>query len=93
MELSRGGSFENRGLLYPLMVIAAIAVSVFTLMGMLTLMGWIPSAMASAPAHQPKPSAVTFDCAECGVIDSIRELERQAPEGLLKGPSLAVQGH
>jgi hypothetical protein len=72
MELSRDRSLESRGLLYPLMVIAAIAVIVFSVLGMATIMGWMPSALANAEPPDYAGSArpgVTFDCAECGILE------------------------
>ncbi|HKA44722.1 MAG TPA: glycine zipper 2TM domain-containing protein [Burkholderiales bacterium] len=42
---------KRGGLLYPLLVIAAIAVTVFCAIGLATMLGWMPSAMSgSAPA-------------------------------------------
>ena len=79
MELSRERPIDGRGLLYPLMVIAAIAVIVFSVMGIVTIMGWMPNAMASTSTEPASGyvnrSSVTFECAECGVIQSIRQIE------------------
>ena len=83
MELSRDRSLESRGLLYPLMVIAAIAVIVFSVLGMATLMGWMPSALANAQSADYARPSVTFDCAECEILQSLRDVEwrddRSAP--------------
>jgi hypothetical protein len=84
MELSRERSMERTGLLYPMMVIAAIAVIVFSLLGIATVMGWLPQGLvgraAAATIEQSEidtaRSDVTFDCGECGVIQSIRSLEQ-----------------
>ena len=84
MELSRERSMERTGLLYPMMVIAAIAVIVFSLIGIATVMGWLPQGLvgraAAATIEQNEVdtarSGVTFDCGECGVIQSIRSLEQ-----------------
>ena len=80
MELSRERSLDGRGLLYPLMVIAAIAVIVFSLVGIATVSGWLPSALAnsdSAGEHSNTPrSGVAFECAECGVLESMRDIQR-----------------
>jgi outer membrane lipoprotein SlyB len=47
------------GLLYPMLVIAAIAVIVFSVTGIATMMGWLPSALSgrnsAAKAEQPAP--------------------------------------
>jgi hypothetical protein len=91
MELSRGDPLRGPGLLYPLLVIAAVAVIVFSIVGMATISGWMPRAIVGAtpavstdaapavdrdaPTDAPRAIA-TFDCAECGVIESIREIER-----------------
>ena len=83
MELSRERRFEKSGLLYPMMVIAAIAVIVFSIVGIASIAGWLPSGLvgrASAAVidlnGEETASGTTFRCAECGVIESIRELER-----------------
>jgi hypothetical protein len=80
MELSRERSLEPRGLLYPLMVIAAIALIVFSLLGIATVTGWMPSALAHSESETAR-SGVTFECAECGVLESMRELERRDQSG------------
>ena len=78
MELSRDGLVDGRGLLYPMMVIAAIAVIVFSVIGIASVTGWLPNTLASTPSAEVDTarSGVTFECAECGVIESMRELER-----------------
>lgn len=78
MELSRERSADGRGLLYPLMVIAAIAVIAFSILGIASMAGWMPKAMAStSPVDDyADRTSVTFECAECGVIESIRYLEQ-----------------
>lgn len=66
------------------MVIIAIALIVFSLVGIATVSGWMPSAMAAGPvASVPdeglaQNGGAAFQCAECGVIQSIREIERDA---------------
>jgi hypothetical protein len=80
MELRRDRPLETRSLLYPLMVIAAIAVITFSVLGVATLMGWMPTALANAQPAADFPGAartgVTFDCAECGILESLRDTER-----------------
>ena len=98
MELSRERPVEGRGLLYPMMVIAAIAVIVFSILGMASIMGWMPSGLVSRAAAATVDAAeidtarsgVTFECAECGVIESMRELERS--EGT-RGDHVAAISH
>jgi outer membrane lipoprotein SlyB len=91
MELSQQRSAQPYGLLYPLMLIAAIAVIVFSILGIATIAGWMPGALSAASAAQPTPGttdrtiaaagrgASTFDCAECGMIETIRAIERSDP--------------
>ena len=85
MDISRDIR-STSGLLYPMMVIAAIAVIVFSILGIASMAGWMPRAMVgtqtnvahtsnAAPAAQSASPA--FQCAECGVIESIREIERR----------------
>jgi hypothetical protein len=76
MELSRERPLETRGLLYPLMVIAAIALIVFSLLGIATVTGWMPRALADSDTETAR-SDVTFECVECGVLESMRELQRR----------------
>ena len=74
-------------LLYPMMIIAAIAVIVFSVLGIASIMGWVPNAMvgsrtAAAPVEAPimavgAAETPAFQCAECGVIQSVREIERR----------------
>lgn len=85
---------KQRNLLYPLMVIAAVTVIVFSIVGIATMLGWLPSAqsmadpasrtdavsgMENAPARALPGSAaadrVPAQCANCGVIESIRVVE------------------
>ena len=45
---------RTSGLLYPMLVIAAIAVTVFSAVGIATMMGWMPSALSGRePAARP----------------------------------------
>ena len=84
MELSRERPGAGNGLLYPMMVIAAIAVIVFSIIGIASITGWMPSGLASraaaasveSPEIDTARSGITFECAECGVIESLRDLNR-----------------
>ena len=84
MELSRD-RFETQGLLYPLLVIAAIAVIVFSIVGIATISGWMPTALANAvpPADYTDTArtGATFECVECGVVESLREIQRRDDSG------------
>jgi outer membrane lipoprotein SlyB len=73
---------KRPGILYPVMLIAAIAVIVFSIVGIATIMGWMPSALsgggaadkaAAASSGRPWPAPATT-CDDCGVIESIRAL-------------------
>ena len=88
MELSHERSNQPHGVLYPVMLIAAIAVIVFSILGIISIAGWMPSAL-NASVSEPRLSreaaalvpvsaraGVTFECAECGMIEGIREIER-----------------
>ena len=89
MELSREYPLRRHGLLYPMMVIAAIAVIVFSILGIAAVSGWMPSSLLGGPpaaqsredgAAEPRsasaPAGSTFQCAECGVVETVREIER-----------------
>jgi hypothetical protein len=71
------------------MVIAAIAVIVFSVLGMATLMGWMPNALANAHPRGDFAvrTGVTFECAECGILESLSDGEgpdhRSAPNELV----------
>ena len=73
-------------LLYPSMVIAAIAVTVFSLLGIATLTGALPfahsetknSAAAEAVAdedHASPAKTLAAACNSCGVVESVRAVE------------------
>ncbi|HVF38827.1 MAG TPA: hypothetical protein VM939_02930 [Gemmatimonadaceae bacterium] len=92
MELTRQYPRRGEDLLYPMMLIAAIAVIVFSFLGIASISGWMPNAMlgsgsaiaaetSRSVAHAAANSGAAFQCAECGVIESVREIERS---GLLE---------
>ena len=103
MELSHESSLRGQGLLYPMMVIAAVAVIAFSILGIATVTGSLPSALSS-PAAESEPQALgqsaedaspdasrgAFECAACGVIESIREIERR---GALPGARRRAAAH
>jgi len=72
MELSQQRSAQPYGLLYPIMLIAAIAVIVFSILGIASIAGWMPGALSAAATggagDRTLPVAVrasaTFDCGE-----------------------------
>lgn len=66
---TKGGTVRQGGLLYPLMLIAAIAVIVFSVAGIATMMGWLPSVQSGAgPAAKDSvvPSAPAGKAASAG---------------------------
>jgi outer membrane lipoprotein SlyB len=99
MELSRERPGEVGGLLYPLMVIAAIAVIAFSVVGIASITGWMPSGLMSRASAGAVPSiqevdtarsGVAFECAECGVIETIREIEQRGEFGLPSADTVAM---
>ena len=93
MELSRDRPAQPYGLLYPLMLIAAIAVIVFSILGIVSIAGWMPNALSATTGTQPLARdagegiavpvsvriAPVFECVECGMIESLREKLAPAP--------------
>ena len=89
---------ESRNkLLYPLLLAAAIAVILFSVLSIVTILGYLPSAIsaekppvtkqaassAPTPRREPrlvpdgmKPAAV---CSNCGIVESIRVINRSGP--------------
>ena len=84
-------TYNRPKLLYPSMVIAAIAVTVFSLLGIATLTGALPFAhsegkesisaseaqVAGSDGNVP-PSGdkkIAFNCASCGTVESVRAVE------------------
>ena len=47
MELSHDRPAQPYGLLYPMMLIAAIAVIVFSILGIVSIAGWMPNALSA----------------------------------------------
>ncbi len=101
----------SKSSLHPLMVMAGIAVILFSALGIAAIMGWIPASSSSAgyglTASEPKPAsaqqkpapaaaaparqpvaraqaspapaqvAAKPQCADCGVIQAVREIEQK----------------
>lgn len=115
-------SMENKnGMLYPLMILAAVSVIIFSVVGIATMTGQVPSAFSSsqrssaaprmdepAPGREQQmvlPAAqkpqrnsstvqsrrveVAVECGNCGVVESIREVE---VKGQGTGLGMAVGG-
>ena len=102
MELSRERPGETSGLLYPLMVIAAIAVIAFSVIGTASITGWMPSGLMSRaaaadvqsiPEIDTARSGIAFECAECGVIETIREIEQRGEAAEPRPDAIAMVAH
>ena len=93
MQLTSEHPLQGQGLLYPMMLIAAIAVIVFSIAGIATVTGWMPRALIGDAVSVESGSGVAesaiitpqgqrtgpaFQCVECGVIESVREIERRS---------------
>ena len=93
MQLTSEHPLQGEGLLYPMMLIAAIAVIVFSIAGIATVTGWMPRALIGDAVSVESGSGVAesaiitpegqrtgpaFQCVECGVIESVREIERRS---------------
>jgi hypothetical protein len=89
MTTGNAGAMDKRsGILYPLMLIAAIAVIVFSISGIATMMGWMPSVLSrSTDPARAQPAAATGHgtpravdaasaCRDCGVVESVRAVEK-----------------
>jgi hypothetical protein len=85
-------AMDDRSILFPLMLIAAIAVLALSAMGMVTMLGWMPDALSSAKpvsraaaaevAPKPVRDAVA-PCVECAVDETVRKIS--APEAAPRG--------
>lgn len=72
----RGG---NANLLYPMLILAALAVTLFAGLGAAALLGWLPSAGSAAlvfdarelPASKEKPAEADARCAQCGTVEAV----------------------
>jgi hypothetical protein len=83
---------DNRSILFPLMLIAAIAVIALSAVGMVTMLGWMPDALSSAKpvsraaaaevAPKPVREAIT-PCAECALGRSTQE--NSSPDAAPRG--------
>jgi hypothetical protein len=77
---SRSAVDDRTGVLFPLMLIAAIAVIAFSAVGIAAMLGWMPGTLSSArPATQnasvglvPAARAAVPPCGECGRVESLR---------------------
>lgn len=83
--------YQPGGLLYPLMVIAGVSVTVFSLLGTAAITGHLPAVQAatfapagksalSAPAEKPAPAAShktagRYACDNCGTVAAVHSTE------------------
>lgn len=101
MDLSPERPMDSSGLLYPMMVIAAIAVIVFSIVGIATVAGWLPSGLIGRAAaavsangeFDTARSGAAFDCAECGVIESIRNIDEHGTDSRPRADTVAYLTH
>jgi hypothetical protein len=75
---------KRAGLLYPMMLIAAISVIVLSVVGIATMMGWMPGALsghdgsgraAGVPLANPGADRYLLTCDNCGAIESVHPIE------------------
>jgi len=81
-----GAAVKDTGILYMLMLVAAVGVIVFSIAGIAAMMGWIPGALtggakpAGVRIEAPQQAASrglapTSACRECGIVESLRVVE------------------
>jgi len=81
-----GAAVKDTGILYTLMLVAAVGVIVFSIAGIAAMMGWIPGALtggakpAGVRIEAPQQAASrglapTSACRECGIVESLRVVE------------------
>ncbi len=61
--------------LYPSLIVAAIAITVFSLLGIASITGHLPGALAGQPASAEVAAAQAAPCAECGVVEAVRAIQ------------------
>lgn len=72
-------------LLYPALIVAAICVTLFSLIGIATMTGYLPQATAAqedrskenpdSKSNPASPDSVSSLCTSCGKIESVRAIE------------------
>lgn len=76
----RNSMDDRSGILFPLLLIAAVAVIAFSAVGIVTMLGWMPDALSrsgaatrqaatAAPIAMPEAIAA---CPECGRVESVQ---------------------
>jgi outer membrane lipoprotein SlyB len=91
--------------LHPLVWIAGIALIVFSAVGIGAFMGWIPTSMggaddnavlatqaANTAAPAAAPARAAARCSDCGVVESVREVEVKGQGSGLGAAGGAVVG-
>jgi hypothetical protein len=110
--------WRRQGLLYPTMLIAAIAVIIFSVIGIAAMTGLLPGSVSGYRAAEdtpqpavkrlPQDSPRVLDgpraarsepvaragaaCTECGVVESVRAIERKGEGGMASTNAGAVFG-
>ena len=83
-----GSAVDNRpAILYPLMLIAAIAVIVFSALGTVTMLGWMPEAISAShpPARSVEAPARAAPGAEPGRAGDTRAESPSLAAGAVAG--------
>lgn len=73
---------KRTNLLYPLMLIAAVTVIMFSIMGIATMMGWLPSAQSNDPARRTEAVVRNEEApapARAGAADAVSAPTTAAP--------------
>lgn len=86
-------SRATNSLLYPTLLIAGIAVTIASALGIAVMAGWLPLAQSQAignpavsepeaggaPAKHPVKTTAILRCTECGVVDLIHRVRVKGP--------------
>ncbi|HEY6895898.1 MAG TPA: glycine zipper 2TM domain-containing protein [Rhodocyclaceae bacterium] len=64
-------------LLYPSLIVAAVSVAIFSLLGIAGLTGHFPTLLAKTDSAQQAAhaKAAAASCSQCGVVESVRAVE------------------
>lgn len=92
--LCRNSNVDKQRALYPAMIIAAMSVTIFSLVGIAGITGHLPSASAkldsaSAPLSKQVEEHATACADDCGVVEAVRSVES---DGRASGVGAVVGG-
>ena len=74
------GRMRASGLLYPMLVIAAIAVTIFSVVGTATMMGWMPGALSGTQPGARPPVGETHPSGRASESSSAPSTGKGAPQ-------------